>query len=254
MLFYFTATGNSLYVARQLDQNPISIPQIIQHKDLTFEDETIGIVAPTYAGQLPKMVTEFIQKATFNTDYLYILPTYGMKHSVITEWSWQTAKEAGKSVSYIQPIQMVDNYLPGFDMNEQMAMDKKIDEQLAKVKQDIAARIHEIPTPSESGRAKYEMVQQRFKEHPELNNGEQILITDACIGCGICSKVCPLGNIYVAERKAQRKQTTCEFCLSCAQNCPKKAIIMKIPEKNPNARYRHPEVKLQDIILSNQQK
>lgn len=26
MLFYFTATGNSLYVAKQFDQEPISIP------------------------------------------------------------------------------------------------------------------------------------------------------------------------------------------------------------------------------------
>lgn len=27
MLFYFTATGNSLYVAKQLENDPISIPQ-----------------------------------------------------------------------------------------------------------------------------------------------------------------------------------------------------------------------------------
>lgn len=27
MTFYFTATGNSLYVAKQLDESPISIPQ-----------------------------------------------------------------------------------------------------------------------------------------------------------------------------------------------------------------------------------
>ena len=27
LLFYFTATGNSLYVAKQLENDPISIPQ-----------------------------------------------------------------------------------------------------------------------------------------------------------------------------------------------------------------------------------
>ena len=29
MLFYFTGTGNSLYVARQIEEKPISIPQIL---------------------------------------------------------------------------------------------------------------------------------------------------------------------------------------------------------------------------------
>ena len=49
MLFYFTATGNSLYVAKQFDQEPISIPQVINQENLVFEDETIGVVWPVYA-------------------------------------------------------------------------------------------------------------------------------------------------------------------------------------------------------------
>ena len=32
MLFYFTGTGNSLYVARQIEETPISIPQVL-HQD-----------------------------------------------------------------------------------------------------------------------------------------------------------------------------------------------------------------------------
>lgn len=30
MIFYFSATGNSMYVARQIEENPISIPQSLQ--------------------------------------------------------------------------------------------------------------------------------------------------------------------------------------------------------------------------------
>ena len=29
MLFYFTGTGNSLYVAKRLERQPISIPQVM---------------------------------------------------------------------------------------------------------------------------------------------------------------------------------------------------------------------------------
>ena len=30
MVFYFTGTGNSLYVAKQLEEAPISIPQVMR--------------------------------------------------------------------------------------------------------------------------------------------------------------------------------------------------------------------------------
>lgn len=42
MVFYFTATGNSLYVARQLDKDCISIPQAV-HGDMVYKAERIGI-------------------------------------------------------------------------------------------------------------------------------------------------------------------------------------------------------------------
>lgn len=51
MVFYFTATGNSLYVAKQLERDPVSIPQIIKEKKLCFQDETIGIVCPVYGSE-----------------------------------------------------------------------------------------------------------------------------------------------------------------------------------------------------------
>ena len=37
LVFYFTATGNSLFVARQFSDSPISIPQELKKKDLTYE-------------------------------------------------------------------------------------------------------------------------------------------------------------------------------------------------------------------------
>ena len=71
MLFYFTGTGNSLYVARQIEEKPISIPQVLHQENLNFKDEKIGIVYPVYAGEAPKIILEFLEKATFETDYFY---------------------------------------------------------------------------------------------------------------------------------------------------------------------------------------
>ena len=44
MVFYFTATGNCLYVAKELDGSPISIPKV-KH-GAVFTDDAISIVAP----------------------------------------------------------------------------------------------------------------------------------------------------------------------------------------------------------------
>ena len=66
MLFYFTATGNSLYVAKKLERKPISIPQIVHQSNLTFKDEKIGIVAPVYGHEVPDMVKEFLKNEEGN--------------------------------------------------------------------------------------------------------------------------------------------------------------------------------------------
>ena len=68
---------------------------------------------------------------------------------------------------------------------------------------------------------------------------------------GVCQSVCPVDNFYLEGGKAKRKQSTCEFCLACAHNCPQKAIGLSIADKNPNARYRNPHISLQEIIDAN---
>ena len=43
-------------------------------------------------------------------------------------------QDIGKKVNYINSILMVDNFLPGYDLAEQLKMDKKIDENFIKIK------------------------------------------------------------------------------------------------------------------------
>jgi len=62
------------------------------------------------------------------------------------------AKDNGITVDYIQTIKMVDIFLRVFDMNEQMAIDKKIDEQLELAKKNINQKVKGIPVPTDHGR------------------------------------------------------------------------------------------------------
>ena len=78
MIFYFTSTGNSLYAARQLGDELVSIAQELRKDDRHYQAERIGIVVPLYEFDLPKPVDEFIKGSTFDTDYFFIISTYGM--------------------------------------------------------------------------------------------------------------------------------------------------------------------------------
>lgn len=41
----------------------------------------IGIVSPTYDWGLPSIVREFLEMATFQTDYLYFVATYAPENA-----------------------------------------------------------------------------------------------------------------------------------------------------------------------------
>lgn len=45
-ILYFTATGNSLYVARQIGGELLSIPQLIREESCEVRDTAVGIVCP----------------------------------------------------------------------------------------------------------------------------------------------------------------------------------------------------------------
>lgn len=85
MIFYFTGTGNSLYIAKQIEDTPISIPQVMRQEQLDFTADTIGVVAPVYGHEVPPMVKEFLEKGAFHTDYFYMILTYGNRHGGAAE-------------------------------------------------------------------------------------------------------------------------------------------------------------------------
>ncbi|MCF7820067.1 MAG: 4Fe-4S binding protein [Candidatus Pacebacteria bacterium] len=56
-----------------------------------------------------------------------------------------------------------------------------------------------------------------------------------CIGCKLCSQICPERAISMKKIKGQDKAEVnydyCKGCAVCAKHCPVKAIIMKRDEK-----------------------
>ncbi len=253
MVFYFTGTGNSLYAAMTIGAPLQSIPQVLRSGKLDFTAETIGIVAPVYGHEIPPMVKEFLRKARFHTPYFFMVLTYGNRHGGAAELAQQLCQDCGIQHSYINVLLMVDNWLPSFDMEEQMRLDKQVDAHLAQIAADIAARKHWIAPVSESDRAAHREFLARSAQMPAGAWQHLIQVSDRCIGCGICQRVCPTSSIKVRDGRAIPIPGNCQTCLFCVHNCPQMAIGLTIPEKNAKARYRNEHITLAQIIRANEQ-
>ncbi|MCI9191002.1 MAG: 4Fe-4S binding protein [Lachnospiraceae bacterium] len=60
-----------------------------------------------------------------------------------------------------------------------------------------------------------------------------------CIGCGLCEKLCPMGNIAVKNGIAVSGDK-CTMCYRCISRCPRQAITLlgkKVIEQNDVSRY-----------------
>lgn len=269
IILYFTGTGNCLYIARQLagnDGEVLSIPQTVKAGRYDFDADEIGLVYPIYGHMPPYMVRQFIGKAKLNADYKFAVLTYGARKCDAVEIWNRISHKAGNRFDYIGTIMMVDNWLPNFDMNEQIKMDKHIPENLAKITADIDSRKHWHEPVTEEERQQHQGFLQRSGIDPEtgflMKSEKCFTVTDACIACCVCTHVCPRGN-YELTSKGVGIAGDCEFCFACIQNCPQKAIQFvrsedgSFPdgtEKNPDARYRNEHVSLMDIKLANNQK
>lgn len=254
MIFYFTGTGNSLYAAKKLDENIISIPQILKEEKLNFSADSIGIVCPVYGHEMPGMVKEFIRRASFETQYLFVVLTYGAHHGGAAEIADQFIQGAGKKADYITSIEMVDNFLPVFDMKEQTAMDKQVEEHLDAIRADLKAKKQGIEKTSPQEKEMHEMYLKMIQNAPETI-WASFRITDECVGCGICTRVCPAGCIRLENQLAIHSQEGCQACYACVHACPKMAVQFDLPnpEKNPAARYRNEHITLCELVKSNNQ-
>jgi ferredoxin len=250
-IFYFTATGNSLHVAKKIGGKLLSIPQMIKEGRSEFEDESIGFVYPCYGFAMPRLVEKFILKSKFKAGYFFAVMTYGNIAANGLQYMEKVAAKAGIRFNYTNEIIMVDNYLPIFDMDKQLEGEenKNIEPNIYLITSDIKTRKNYLTRKNPLINIAAKPVTM-FTKRMVDNIDENFIINNNCTRCAACAKVCPKNNI-VMNNKPQYLHK-CDYCMACIQLCRFNAIHLK-KEKNPAARFKNYNIEISEIIAANNQ-
>lgn len=250
IILYFSATGNSLYVAKRLGGELHSIPKLLKEGKFEFEDEKIGIVYPVYRSSVPPIVIEFLSKATLKSDYIFTVATTGHPFGITSKQMIDIGKSFGINFSYTIEIGMIDNFLPDFDMQKQIAKEPSmnIDDHIDKVINDIADKKVSTQKPSIIiSLIMGKLINIKSNELGDFPNSFQI--NDNCNGCGLCAKVCPVDNIKVVNKCNPQYGDNCINCLACVQHCSQGAI--RIKNEKGTLRFRNQHITTKEIIDAN---
>ena len=247
-VFYFTATGNSLMVAKSFGGKTYSIPKMLKEGNSYFEDDIIGFIFPCYVGSIPTVVEKFLSSSRFNADYTFAIMTYGNMAFGGTKQFIAISKQNGIKIDYANQIKMVDNSLKHYNMEKQIhgLAKKQVGKQIDKIKSDIERKVHN------DGRGNVVTSQLSKFGHKayrkEIGDCDNLFeVENHCTLCKVCEMVCPVDNIKADEKVNFKGQ--CIRCYACTQNCPSNAI--RFNGEKSKTRYRNSDISLKEIILAN---
>lgn len=272
-IYYFSGTGNSLYVAKELQKRipDSSLEPIASHlkKDaIETNGETVGFVFPIHGMTVPIPVKNFIKKIDLrSTKYIFAIATRGGTKCFAANVIEKILKKKGKKLDsfFILTIANNDPKLESFEIPTK--------EEIARIESEIQNRlktIKKIITNKEGYREKdtdyvdfpfikpINLLLERLVllgvRYAEYDGLKDYFYSDSkCTGCGICQKVCPSGKIKMVEDKPLwQKNIKCYLCYACLNYCPAQSVQIKsswymksYTEKK--GRYPHPFAKANDI-------
>jgi flavodoxin len=252
-LFFFSATGNSLMVAKDIaaklpGTQIFSIPKVInQPIDLTADN--IGLIFPVYFTGMPKIVIDFINKlAASKTKYIFAICTCGAFPMGTLLQTQKQLETSGLTLKAGFSIKMPGNYLVkygAYSIEKQKNLfikERQKVETIVKIikKQQNNKIEHNNFLINGIGNLLYKSMLPKF---PTLDRNFNV--DEKCNSCETCEKVCPVQNIKIFNGRPNW-QGKCEHCLACIQWCPP-AAIQYGTQTNDRKRYHHPEVQVKEL-------
>ena len=233
IIFYFSGTGNSKYLAEtfadEMNAQCHSIEEDVDFEALISENETVAFCYPIYVSRVPRIMRDF---AIRHTD--------GLKNKNVIIFCTQQyfSGDGARSFAALFPKNHINViYAEHFFMPSNvgnillwpMASDKGAERSVLRAKRKMKTVCGDI----KNGKIKKRgfniisqalgLMQGAFLSFVEQKANKHIGITKDCTNCGVCVKICPMNNLIQENGRTAHKHD-CTMCYRCVNNCPHKAI------------------------------
>jgi len=233
LMLYFSATGNSKYIAELFSQNMgatcHSIEEKIDFAQLIVAEDIIAFCYPIYGSREPRLLREFAA-----------LHMPSLKHKKLILFCTQMYFSGDGARAF------TDNFPPGsvrvlyaehFLMPNNvcnlcitpLAGEKTTKWYLANAQKKMKTVCEDI----KHGRIKKRgfnpisralgLIQGFFLPGIEKRGKSKVWIDKDCNLCGLCVSICPMDNFTYENSKIETKGN-CMICYRCINRCPQKAI------------------------------
>lgn len=248
-IFYFSGTGNSFVTAKRIGEiigaEVLPLTRVLKQN---FDDKIIGFVLPVYCSDIPRLATKIIRQMNISKDaYVFTVVTCAGGRGRAVNRTYELLKDKGRKLAYGNWVVLPSNFIV---MGTQA---KKREKMFEEYEDEIKVIINNIKNRLSNG--------EEFKKKPnnllidwswKLSNtllklDKKEVDTNICIDCGLCIKICPVGNIEKVQNKYVFRDW-CENCSACIQWCPKRAITFGGRKPDIKSAYVHPDTDIKSII------
>ena len=234
MVLYFSATGNTEYIAKEiakrLGDECINLLDRFktQNHAVLHSEKPFVICAPVYVCEMPRFMSKYLKKQVFSgsKDVYFIFTSGGYcgisgvlaksifkkKHMIYhghAEFKMPRNYVASDAYAMLSPEETEARIRAAYQKLDGVASDIRAGNKLTARHVFLFETIITVP---------FNPVWCRFKLQ-----AKDFFATEACIGCGKCVKLCPLNNITLKD-KMPVWGNQCTHCMACIGNCPKDAI------------------------------
>lgn len=232
MILYFSGTGNSAYVARQIaakiDDEALDLFDRIQQKDYSelHSDRALVFVYPTYGWQMPRMLEDWIMKTSFSGNKeAYFVTTCGSSKGAPENCLKELCSMKNFKYRGCAGVKMPENYIAMFPVPDEKESKRIIFE----AKEPISRIIKSIRTDENLKQERITPIDTFCSTavnsifYKLFVKSKGFKVEGQCISCGKCEKVCPLNNVKLVNgRPVWGKK--CTHCMACICKCPTEAI------------------------------
>lgn len=232
---YLSGTGNTRHCVEKLtyllDKNANVLP--LENEDIISyinTNETIILGYPTQFSNAPIMVRDFIKSNDIWKDKKVLcVATMGAFSGDGAGCTARLLKKKGAVILGGLHIHMPDSVCDSKLLKKSLEENRKIVTDADKKIEKTAQEIQNGKYPREGITFFSHIIGlfgQRLWFYGKTSNySNKLKINSSCIGCGLCSRICPMKNIAIVNGKAV-SNNKCTMCYRCISQCPQKAITL----------------------------